>query len=79
MRKLLALSVLLAACGPPAGDINEDGAIDAGDLAALKVCIGADLHAPATWPGTLDCRLADLDGNGTVTATDLGVLEKKLP
>ena len=45
-----------------AGDVNEDGATDAFDLAALF----------SAW-GTTDAA-ADLDGDGIVGASDLGIL-----
>ncbi|MBL9119025.1 MAG: hypothetical protein JNL80_03820 [Phycisphaerae bacterium] len=61
--KLLQIQGPSCACGAVQGaDINDDGAVNASDLAIL---LGA-------W-GTNDCE-SDFDGDGTVNALDLAVL-----
>ena len=54
-----------ASCDPCPGDVDESGAVNAVDLAAILNTWGSD---GGKYPG------ADIDGNGTVDASDLTVV-----
>jgi PKD repeat protein len=55
------------------GDCNDDGIIDATDLADLVACVaGPDFNPP------IDCTCADLDEDGDVDLLDLKLLQQRL-
>ena len=55
-----------------AGDINKDGVINASDYEYLK----AFLEGSSGY--TCDSKVADIDGDGNITNSDLGILKNRL-
>ena len=60
---------------PTGGDFNGDGIVNAADYAILMKCMGmAGATAPTKDGLDPQCKMADLDWNGTLTATDVAIM-----
>ena len=62
-------SVAVAECWAQSPDLNGDGQVNVYDASIAGSCFGADLQV------TPDCGVADLDGDGAVTLSDLQILK----
>lgn len=88
MKKLMIATMIMAAMGiscsayawpsssrlvrPMRGDVNRDGKLGLADLAMAKQC------AVGKTPRGADCRMADMNGDGRISALDISKLRNAL-
>ncbi len=73
----------------PDADVDDDGLVDAADVAAVEACQGTVIAPPeiellpagcplVVGPPPTGCESADVDASGRVDATDLGLVTQRL-
>lgn len=65
-----------ATCTPCASDINKDGKVDEKDFVLIQACFGKD--AAMTDDKGNYCKLADVNGNGSIEIQDVSCLRSEM-